>query len=685
MARRLKRLTRRLGGSTVEEAASCARALAVLLGPRPISSLLPDESARITRALLTHRVITALGPVPWPSAMTRQLDPADPAFLPPLGMHMVLSARDRTLLALPGRPRKGWVDPLGWAGFDGSPSVCVWFADGRTGYPIGPLPGTTGNAGNASTVEQVRSDDGHGVLTTCRRDGLSVEVFHWPVVLQGQVALAVFAQLSLDAPAPRPVRLGFAIRPAGIEGVEPIFSLDRSGEGMWRADGTPILVLALNGNDVLIGKHGQEDPWRRFSGLSHTGARHEPGPITIGCGAGLARATEVYRTTLTPGEPFSRFAVIAPPPEAPPAVVRTSGRTLWKGAIADRRGLLASGATIELTSHQRLLDAARQRVLVAPERLSLAGCLAAVALARLGFVRRAGQRIGGWMSRVRRDGKVLGASGEEAAMLGWAAAEYIRWTGERNWVREHLTSWTRLLNRLTRQEPKPGGHALFGPDGSVRWTRIWRTAALLAGAAALREVTDDHQRWGLAGGREREALPEHLGEAPWSANPGRAADGASAGMLCAAWLGLIPVRSEAVQTTVRYIQQHHWYGGGVFSRGGAHPAATALLMAVLARIEPDADPLGVVASLASNTGAFPSAHHPQRGALGEGDNLLGSAMFLLLALDAVQIEKRTLRVTSGIRCAIDLPTPFGRIDIQDGKVVGRWSGSAPEVIGPDQG
>lgn len=684
MARRLKRLTRRLGGANVEEAASCARALTALLGPRPVSSLLPDESARITRALLTGRVISALGRVPWPAAMTRQLDPAHPAFLPPLGMHLVLSARDRTLMALPGRTRQGWVDPLGWAGVDGGPSVSIWFADGRHGYPVGPLPGITDDPGGA--VEQVRSDNGHGVLTTCRRGGVTLEVFHWPVVLQGQVAIAVFARLSLDAPAPRPVRLGFSMRPACFEGVEPIFELKRDRDGMWRADGAPILALARHGDDLLVGRNGQADPWQRFSGRDPTGERHGAGPLTVTCGAGLARATEVYRTTLSPGEPFSRFAVIAPPPEAPPALVRTSGRALWKGAIADRKGLLASGATIELTGdHQRLLDAARQRALLAGDRLSLANCMAAVALARLGFVRRAGQRIGDWMSRVRRDGKVLGASGEDAAMLGWAAAEYFRWTRERGWVQEHLTAWTRLLDRLSRQDPVPGGQAIFGPEGSTRWSRIWQTAALLSGAAALREVTDAHQRWGLAGATAREALPELLGEAPWSASPGRAADGSSAGMLVAAWLGLVPVRSPAVQATIQHIRKHHWYGGGVFTQGGAHPAATALLMAVLRRHEDGTDPLRVVGALASPTGAFPSARHPLRGALGAGDDLMGAAMFLLLALDAVQVVKRTLRVTEGLQRAIDLPTPFGRIDVEDGRVTGRWWGAAPEIISPRSG
>jgi len=46
----------------------------------------------------------------------------------------------------------------------------------------------------------------------------------------------------------------------------------------------------------------------------------------------------------------------------------------------------------------------------------------------------------------------------------------------------------------------------------------------------------------------------------------------------------------------------------------------------------------------------------------------------------VRAEKRTLWITGGIHLAVDLPTPFGRIDIQDGRVVGRWWGAAPTII-----
>ncbi len=152
-------------------------------------------------------------------------------------------------------------------------------------------------------------------------------------------------------------------------------------------------------------------------------------------------------------------------------------------------------------------------------------------------------------------------------------------------------------------------------------------------------------------------------------------------MLTAAWLGVLPLTHEGVITTARHLRQHHWYGGGVFTQGGAHPAATALLMGILSRLEPGKhSPLLVVSALASSTGAFPSARHPERGALGEGDDLLGAAMFLLLALDGVQADRRTLRITSAVRRAHNLPTPFGRIDIADGRVVGRWWGPAPDVV-----
>jgi hypothetical protein len=681
LARRLRRLGRLLGATRVEEAAACARALASLSGSAPVVEALPGGAERLTRALLTARMMAAQEPVPWSWAVTRQLDPDDSAFLPNLDMHPVLAARDRTCIGLPDGGAPAWVDPSGWCGVGLGAAVSVWFGDARNGTPAGPRP-ERGVAG-AVDLQQRRSEDELGVVTTCRWNDLRLEMTHWPVRIDGEVCFVLSARLSLEAGAPRPARLGFAIRPAGFEGAAPLFHLNRDSSGLWRADGAPLLAVARNGDEIWTGVHGQVDPWRRFSGAVVDQAPLRPGPIDLRCPGGMASAVELWRTTLSPDEPLSRFALIAPPPGAPALIARTSAPALWQGATADRKGLMSAGSEFELVQHQALVRASRQRLLLDDGGLDTGAALGAVALARAGFVRRAGDRLAGWLSQVKRDGSIAGAEVEDGAVLAWAAAEYVRWTGARSWLGENQGPWTRLLDRLARTPIAPGGQAWFGRDGSARWSSMWRAAALLNGVVALRDVTPSHQEWAMVGGREREGLLDLLGEAPWTPAPGRSADGASALLLAVCWLGLLPPDHPAALATAQHIRQRHWHGGGVLLRGGANAAATALVGAVLDRAEKEkpgrVGALGTVAALASGTFALPTARHPVRGALDEGDDRLAAAMFLLLALDRVRATRQELHLLPGVVRARNLPTPFGPVDVTDGVLTGRWRGHPPTV------
>jgi len=403
--------------------------------------------------------------------------------------------------------------------------------------------------------------------------------------------------------------------------------------------------------------------------------------MKVHCPAGQATAAEIYRTTLSPGEPFRRLVVVHPPPRVPATLVRTTGQTLFDTAKADRQGLQASGATVKLRNHQALYDACCQRLLLDTDESGMPAWMSAVALARLGYVRRAGTRLGRWMDQVSRDGHLPGADPADAAGLAWAASELLRWTQDRAWRDAHRPAWTRLLNRLVDDHGEPGGRAFYGPDGSGRWTAIWRAAALLSGVVSLRDVEADHVKWAMAGGQAREALPTQLGPGPWASAPGRVPDGAAAGMLVSAWLGLLPADHADVQTTVRHILDQHWHGNGVLLHGGAHPAATALLCVVAERGLPGAAPdaMEALASLAAPTGALPSVRHPDRGAMGDGDDLFSAALFVLMALDRVRADRTGLIVLPDLLEASDLPTPFGRIDVVDGEVRGRWVGKAPEI------
>ncbi len=686
----LGRLARNLGGLRVEETASCARALTAMVGRMPSVELLPGGAAQVTRAMLTARVLGARDRSPWPNAMMHQLDPDDPAFLPTLGMHPVLAARDRTLLGLPEGDRVAWVDPGGWIGVGDGPSVTAWWAVDHHVRVVGRCPGQQRTVDCTRQV-QARSDTGVGVRTTVENNGLEIVLVHWPLILEGRVAWALHLRATSTAEAPVAGRLALALRPMTAEGVAPIFRLERDREGLWKADGVPLLAMARPGTECFASDGRGADPWQAFLGACRRERAPLPNatPLDVRCPAGQASGVEVWPFSLRPGESTSAFAIIAPPAGTTSALLRTSAPTLWASANADRRGLLSSGCAVRLGEHQALLEACRDRLLTGPERRGLAASLAALALARLGFTRRAGDRLARQLSEVRRGGRMLGAGPEEPAALAWAAAEYVRWTGDTAWVREHSKSWCRLLDRLLEDAPQPGGQSLFGPDGSLRWTRLWRAAALLSSASVLRKESH-HRAWALAGGAEREGLPELLGQAPWSASPDRAADGSAAAMLAAVWLGLVPASDSGVADTVAFLRERCWHGGGVLLGGGAHCAATTLFAAAVSRIDERFDALGTIAALASSTGALPTARHPARGALGEGDDPLAAALFVLLALDRVWVQRDRITVLPGLAAATDLPTPYGRLDIRTGAngrvhVVGRWRSRAPRVEVRGQG
>ena len=126
MARRLDRIRRFLRNKEeVQSAAACARALASMIGKQPDVEL--HDAAQVSKAMLTARVIHARGESPWPCSISRELDVEDPAYLPPFGAHLPLSARDATVLGRSDGKARAWVDPWGWAGPEDGPSVCVWF------------------------------------------------------------------------------------------------------------------------------------------------------------------------------------------------------------------------------------------------------------------------------------------------------------------------------------------------------------------------------------------------------------------------------------------------------------------------------------------------------------------------------------------------------------------------------
>lgn len=661
MARRLKRLRRLLNRTAdVQEGASCARALVRLVGENSIENWI--QTVQLSQGLLTARAWEAQGNVPLPRSLSKQLDPNDASFLPPTTVMTSLFSREKTLLSdgEVGRKSTATIDPWGWFTPYNRPSLTVWCSDGDQWYCAGKLPLDL----NCQKVNQRFTEDGHGIETIMQAGKLQLELLHWPSTFgrdhNGRAAWSfVFRVRALE---PCTAKMALVIRPIEMDGAHPIFSMERRGDGVWLVDGDPFLMTQTPGKSALLSKYGQRDVW--FQCLDNNPTDTVSKTHQISCPVGQASGAELYEENLKKGEFLSSMAVIHPPKNIQ-AVRRSSPETLWQSAVAERFSLRDVGARIELAHHQALFERVQQRLLCEVGQLDYEGCCAAIALARMGYVQVAGQRIGHWLETVTVE-EVL--ESECVAILLWTAAEYVLWTRERSWLNEHLKKWTDLLDALAVHRCQTGGQALFGEDGSERWSEIWRVAALLNGVRALRDTNVSCQRWALAGAAGRDQLLRFLGPAPWSAHPDRSPDGTSAALLAVGWLNILPLDTKEMVETESFLSKYHLYDDGILSLGGAHIAKTSIWLALQKRREPTLDVVEIIAKFASPTGSLPAICHRTKGVLGDGDSLLSAAVFALMVLDDVVVHRTGLSLGGLIRQAHELPTPLGKIDILDGTV-----------------
>ena len=654
MAKGIRRRIRALLASKtdVQEAASCARALAGIIGTAPHKEL--ADAAKISQAVLTSKVIAKRGNIPWPAPIARELDVDDPAYLPPFGAHLPVSARDGVALGLVDLPGIAYVDAWGWVEVEDRPNITTWVRVDGEAHVLGKLP----YSAKTLNMSQSRSDDGHAIITRGDHTNFMVEVFVWPAMYENAAVWVMVSRIRakriIDA------ELALAILPMNRSGTQPIFQLVRDDQGNWIADGKPILTVSKSGKSVLLSSWKESSLWEQFCVAD---AKKHIGKHSAHCGAGNASGAELYSASLSSGQELSIFAILPAKPIS--SLRRLHEQSLWRGSIADRKGLLDAGSQIDIGEEQGILDAARHRVLIDKGPLTIARCLGVVALARMGFVRVAADRLGQWLQQGEWNQT-------ESAFLGWAATEFLIWTQERSWLKTHGKAIKKLLDELAEKESVPSGYEIFGQDGSKRWSEIWRIAALINGVHAMgREATDRH-RWGLAGAQARADLLLMLGAPPWSASSEKAADGSAAALLSAGWLGLVPLDNPAFQKTLDFVSQRS-HLDGVLLHGGAHLAATAILFAIKQRQNPHFGAIRKMSKLATKTGALPRIVHKERGALEEGDDPMSAALLLLLVLDNIRIVDHKILIAPSIYRLKNMPTPFGRIDVENKKGVGRWN------------
>lgn len=725
--RRLRGWSNFFSGEETRFAASCGRALRGLEGGGGVPlELLPMGTRMVAQGALTTRLLSTGRTRPWPIGFTKQLDPEEPGFLPRalLPIHVNLFYRDWTTVGLPGWEKEAVVDPGGWVTPErDGPSVAVWVGDSRKLYTLGPLPGW----GKDSDYElsQERIDDYPMVKTTGRRGDTQVEIEVFPAVVNGQWVVGITTRVRNLAPASRPIRVGFALRPANPEGASPVFDLAREDSGLWQVNGSPFLYLPRSGDEIHLRTGDQGDVYSLAGGVLREGtlSRGETNPVReVQCDAGQATGCEIYRINLSPGETFKRTAYAVTEASVAEVLRRSSATRLVSGMKADFRGLVRAGSSIELPVHGDLFKTTRTTLLALCDTDTITpgpatyhhfffrdAAYLLAALNRLGFGRRVATILSAYAGRQARDGSWISQGGEwdGTGQAIWSIMDHVRHTGNQKLLKRLYPSIAKGAQWIERTQEKglmpPGWSAEhLGPADQYYWDSIWSCAGLREAAAAADQLGKrrDAEQFMRSHGAMLEFLRNSFGKGPVPAAPGRDLNSAAVSILSASWpLGLLAAREPCLVSTIQWLHDNSLRGGALFHdvvHSGINPYLTCHLAQakLMAGMEGACEHLDALARGASPTGCWPEAYLPGRGGvMGDGDHGWAAAEFAMLQRNLLVWEEGGVlhlfrgtdrRWWEGHTLVEDLPTVFGNLDLEllDGhlRVEGRWREAPNRVV-----
>ncbi len=669
------------------------------------------------RGLINSRVIQHNLDWVWPFWIERQFSPRDVAFIPRAFSitHINLTHRNWTAIGYPDCPELPIVDPRGLLTpfYDGW-SLDGWLLteDGRCLFPS--------RADTASQQQEL--DQNLRVSTEIHQDDLwlhscamlNVESGHPVCILDLQGRAAVDGWLVL------------ALRPQNPEGISFIHEVRLSATRMdWTVDGRHKVCFSK------AAQHHHVSDYRQGDVAIHLRDMEEQAGGT--CDVGLITAAALF--PLRAGEDGRIRVRIPLPAESSPALPDDR----WQQVRRDLCQLECPDPP-----YQSLFDAAiASLILHAPgdvypgpytykrfwfrdaafiiHALLCTGLIPQAERALLRFPER--QTLGGYfhsqegewdsngevlwiLQRFRQiTNRVLPAKLQSPVLRG------ARWI---------LRKRVDVATTLPHAGLLPAGFSAehLGPNDYYFWDDFWAIAGLRA-AAALCADFDEGRSAGLIHGAEEfetaverslARCEERLGRPAMPASPYRRLDAGAIGSLVTGYpLQLYPSDDPRLLDTVEFLLQNCFLDDAFFQDmiHSGHNAYLTLHVAQVLLRNGDARYLRLmdaVAALASTTGQWPEAIHPQTGGgcMGDGHHVWASAEWLLMIrhcfvreegaalILGAGVPERWLRSRQPIRFG-PAPTSFGPVSISieplaaEGRSLqmtwrGDWHGTGPPAI-----
>ncbi len=657
----------------------------------------------------------------WPYWVERQFRPDDPSFIPRAFSfsHINLSHRNWTAVGRPDWPVYPLVDPRGLVTplFDGW-SLDAWIVgDARTLLPS-----------KLHEAKQVlRMEENLAVLTCVERTGQKLQSDVQVVTQDDRPVL----QVQLTAEAAAGESLVVALRPYNPEGVQFIEAVDYLADGhSLQIERKHRLAFSEAPDRVLFADYHEGDVLQHLKGNS---ARRRK----IRCPVGMATAAAMFDMGQGGQRTIHwRMPLPVEPVESSRRPSLSKASRTWPQAVDE-----AAGLSIPDERYQYLYDCAVRTLLLLSADEIVPGpytyrrfwfrdaSLMMNALLALGLGDRCVRGLGRFPDRQDRHGCFRSQEGEwdSNGQVLWIYGRYGRCFNQElpdAW-RDAIYKGATWIGRKRRESGSEGAHAglyppgfsaeHFGPIDWYYWDDLWGVAGLDAAAdlAAQRGDADHAQRFRS----ERDDFMETIllslnaaaagkGNGAWPAAPYRRMDAGAIGLLVADYpLQLVEPGHEPLLRTIEYFRKHCFYRGAFFQdmiHSGINAYLTLTIAQVLLRAGHSAyrDLIEAVAGMASPTGQWPEAIHPQTngGCMGDGQHGWAAAEWVLMIRNLfIREEGDALVLGSGLfprwlqkegELAFGpTPTPWGRAHVRftlrpDGlflTVDADWHRDAPQL------
>jgi hypothetical protein len=663
----------------------------------------------------------------WPYWVERQFDPEDISFIPRAFSlsHINLTHRNWTAVGLPELPIYPIVDPRGLVTplHDGW-SIDFWLI-GADGTLLAPS-----RLHDESVKQQLVLDTHQAVVTsTCSAD-LAMEQSAWVTVRDGRPVLEVDV-LSFSAAGGT---LVVALRPYNPEGVQFIDEVEAiEGRNGWVVNSRAEVLMERPADELFVSDYSHGDVFPRLATRSNP-AQTTGHTTSIRCNVGMATAAALYhfdgpRTELSIRVPLDKeLAALGTPG-------RFNAGVTWPQIRSQTAELLVPDARLK-----SIYDAAVQTLVLLSADEIVPGpytyrrfwfrdaCLMMNALLAIGLAPRCQRAIERFPDRQLRNGYFRSQEGEwdSNGQVLWIIDRYESLTGQplvslRAAV-EAAVAW------IDRKRMKMAGNSLhdgllpagfsaehLGPNDHYYWDDFWAEAGLRAAerifnragraqdAAKARRLADDVRR-AIERSIERSAAARSVAGIP--ASPYRRMDAGAVGSLVADYpLQLYPPGAPRIMRTVDSLIANYFHKGGFFQdiiHSGINAYLTLDIAETLLRA---GDPrfrelIETVARLASPTGQWPEAIHPQTlgGCMGDGQHGWAAAEWIMMMRNCfVREESDRLIVGSGLfdqwfdsdddLCFGPTLTPWGAVSVRIERtrtepmlrIEGAWRNEPPRI------